>query len=176
VTNVIDISIVAAGWRRILDDPRRLARRVAAATLAATKVGNTADTELSIVLTDDPAMRRLNRDYRGRDRTTNVLSFPAENNGPGHATGPRLLGDVILALETVEREAEAAGLEPSDHAAHLIVHGILHLLGYDHATDAEAAVMERLESRILSHLNIADPYAVPRNSMRSIPGRTLIEQ
>ena len=116
--------------------------------------------ELSVVLADDAAVRALNRDYRGRDAPTNVLAFPqADTHGDLSPEGPVLLGDVVLALETVRREAAAQGKSAVDHASHLVVHGILHLLGFDHHADSEAADMERCETAILAGLGIADPYA-----------------
>lgn len=112
--------------------------------------------ELSIVLTDDAEQRGLNRDWRGIDKPTNVLSFPQiEPFGP--VTG--ILGDIILARETLEREAAALGTSFRDHFTHLVVHGFLHILGYDHVEDADALVMEGLETQILQSLGIADPYA-----------------
>ena len=110
-----------------------------------------------MVFTDDAHIHRLNRHFRDKDKPTNVLSFPA---GPpiGGRFGP-LLGDIVLARETIAREAEGQGLTIDDHLTHLIVHGFLHLVGYDHVEDADAAVMERLETAILASLGIADPYA-----------------
>ena len=99
-------------------------------------------------------VRNLNRDYRAKDKPTNVLSFPAPH-------GP-LLGDVIIAWETLLREAEEEGITPADHLAHLTIHGLLHLLGYDHETDAEAVAMESLETAILAGLGIKDPHAAGR--------------
>jgi len=107
--------------------------------------------ELSIVFTDDASVRRLNARYRGKDRATNVLSFP-QKSGP-------LLGDVILAAETVRREATLATKPLEDHMAHLIIHGFLHLLGHDHEEDTEAEKMEQLERLALQRLGIPDPYA-----------------
>ena len=104
---------------------------------------------LCIVLADDRLQRRLNRDFRGADKSTNVLSFTGAPEG---------LGDVVLALETVAREAREQGKSLADHVAHLVVHGVLHLMGYDHETGREAVRMERLEARILDRLGIADPY------------------
>jgi probable rRNA maturation factor len=112
--------------------------------------------ELSLVFSDDAHVRILNHRYRGKDSSTNVLSFPAPPAKAGYH-GP-LLGDVVLAEETVAREASEQGLAFEHHLTHLIVHGFLHLLGYDHETDAEAAVMEGMETRILAQLGIADPY------------------
>lgn len=111
--------------------------------------------ELSIVLTDDAHQRVLNRDWRKIDKSTNVLSFPQiEPFGP--VLG--LVGDITLACETLEREAAEQGKSFSDHFTHLVVHGFLHLLGYDHITEAEALQMEGLETQILKSLGIADPY------------------
>jgi probable rRNA maturation factor len=123
-----------------------------------------ARTEVSILLTDDLTMRRLNAAYRGQDRATNVLSFPTFERileaAPGHPpVGPVPLGDVVLGLETVRSEAEAGGRPLSSHVSHLVVHGCLHLLGYDHEDDREAARMEELERTILEQLGLPDPYA-----------------
>jgi probable rRNA maturation factor len=112
---------------------------------------------VSLVFTDDASVRVLNRDYRGKDKPTNVLSFPAPQLVPGRF-GP-LIGDIVVARETVAAESAADGLTFADHLTHLIVHGFLHLVGYDHETDDEAAVMEGLETSILQQLGIADPYA-----------------
>lgn len=111
--------------------------------------------EISIVLTGDAEQRQLNRQYRGMDKPTNVLSFP--QIAPfGPVAG--LLGDIILARETLEREAAEMGISFLDHFTHLVVHGFLHILGYDHIKDDEALVMEGLEIRILAALGVADPY------------------
>ena len=107
--------------------------------------------ELSILFTDDAAIRILNRDYRGKDQPTNVLSFPQPSG--------QLLGDIILAFETVEREAALAGKPLEAHMGHLIVHGFLHLLGYDHEGESEAEEMEALERAALERMGIPDPYA-----------------
>ena len=111
--------------------------------------------ELSIVFTDDAAMRKLNARWRGKDASTNVLSFP--QSGPKNSSG--LLGDVILSAETLAREAGLAEKTLEDHMAHLIIHGYLHLLGFDHETEADAAKMEQLERVALKSLGIDDPYA-----------------
>ncbi len=120
--------------------------------------------ELSIVFTDDAAMRKLNMAYRGKDSATNVLSFPqAGIEPPAGVAGPQLagmlLGDVILSAETVAGEAALADKPLEDHMAHLIIHGFLHLLGYDHETGREAEKMEQLERVALKTLGIPDPYA-----------------
>lgn len=111
--------------------------------------------ELSIVLTDDAEQRVLNRDWRGIDKPTNVLSFPQLEP---FAPPAGLLGDIVLARETLEREAAELGKSFEDHFTHLVVHGFLHILGHDHVDDAEALVMEGLETQILASLGIADPY------------------
>lgn len=105
--------------------------------------------ELSVVLTDDEAVRVLNRDFRGKDKPTNILSFPQD---------PPMLGDLVLARETVEREADEQDKRFQDHFTHLIVHGLLHLLGYDHEEDDEAEEMEALEVDILKAMGINNPY------------------
>lgn len=114
---------------------------------------------VGVVLTDDAEQRRLNRDYRGQDKPTNVLSFalagPGETPPPG---APLLLGDVVLARETVAREAAEQQKPLADHLQHLVVHGVLHLLGYDHENDTEAAIMEKSEVAILARLGVPDPY------------------
>jgi probable rRNA maturation factor len=114
--------------------------------------------EASIVLGSDELVRRLNRTYRGKDAATNVLSFPYQPP-PGADPGDGYLGDVILAAETVQREAAERCIAPAHHLQHLVVHGLLHLLGYDHATDAEAAAMEGLEAEVLAGIGVPNPYA-----------------
>jgi probable rRNA maturation factor len=123
--------------------------------------------EVAVVLTDNPAIRALNRDWRREDAATNVLSFPAKpdralrqrpRRRPATRAQPCLLGDIVIAFETVEREARAEGKRFEHHLAHLAVHGFLHLLGYDHARSREAAAMEALETAILARLEVPDPY------------------
>jgi probable rRNA maturation factor len=113
--------------------------------------------EASVVLGDDALVRALNRTYRGQDKPTNVLSFPFQVPPGGARNG--ILGDVVLAAETVAREAAERGIPPVHHLQHLVIHGLLHLLGFEHDADAEAETMERLETEILATLAIADPYA-----------------
>lgn len=109
------------------------------------------------LFTDDNTVQALNRDHRGKNAPTNVLSFPADADMPGpHEPG---LGDVALAYETVAREADELGLDLRARTAHMLAHGLLHLLGYDHQADEEAADMERIETRALARLGYADPYA-----------------
>ncbi len=113
--------------------------------------------ELAIVLTDDSSIRALNRDWRDKDEATNVLSFPVPAVG-GDGKAGILLGDVVIAYETLAREAAAEGRLFRHHLAHLTVHGFLHLLGYDHETDQEADVMEHLEANVLARLGVPNPY------------------
>jgi probable rRNA maturation factor len=110
--------------------------------------------EATVVLTDDAEMRDLNREWRGKDAPTNVLSFPA-GDAPGE---PGALGDVVIAYGTARKEADDEGIALTDHVSHLVVHGVLHLLGFDHTRDDEAEQMEGLERRALGSLGIADPY------------------
>jgi probable rRNA maturation factor len=149
----IEISRNSDGWPAALDARADQAVRAA---LALSKAKITGAAELSLVLTDDAEQQVLNRDWRGIDKATNVLSFPQiEPFGP--VSG--LLGDIILARETLEREAAEQGVSLEDHFTHLVVHGFLHLLGYDHMDDDEALAMEGLETQILASLGVADPYA-----------------
>ncbi len=149
----IEISRNTEGWPEGLDARAEEAVRAA---LTQSKARIAGASELSIVLTDDAEQRVLNRDWRGIDKSTNVLSFPQiEPFGP--VSG--LLGDIILARETLEREAAEQGVSFEDHFTHLVVHGFLHLLGYDHIDDDEALAMEGLETQILASLGVADPYS-----------------
>lgn len=115
--------------------------------------------EIGVSLADDQAQQQLNRDWRGVDRPTNVLAFPGwEPSTPIPPGAPLLLGDVVLAFETVAREAEEQGKPLAHHLCHLVVHGVLHLFGYDHTTEVEAVAMEQLETTILAGLGVPDPY------------------
>jgi probable rRNA maturation factor len=168
----VDITVITddPAWVQVLEQCEDLAYR--AARTAVQQLGceagvpaAAAGSELSVVLSSDRLVRRLNRDYRGRDEPTNVLSF-AELDGPANAapSGPHLLGDVVLARETVVREAGEQGKRAADHLAHLVVHGVLHLLGHDHENRRDAEVMEALEREILGRLGIADPYLEARGA------------
>jgi probable rRNA maturation factor len=152
----IDLLVEAGAWpaRSRL---RRIATRAVGAAASQSGADLAADSELSVVFTDDAHIRALNRKFRGRDRPTNVLSFPAAPAFGGKRL-PSLLGDIVLAKETVAREAADRGLTIDHHLTHLIVHGFLHLLGHDHESEAEAVVMERLETAILAGIGVADPY------------------
>jgi probable rRNA maturation factor len=133
-----------------------LAERAVLEALRQSKARVTGAAELSILLTNDEEQHALNQQWRGKDSSTNVLSFPQiEPFGP--VIG--ILGDITLARETLEREAVDLGKSFADHFTHLVVHGFLHILGYDHMSDAEALQMERLETQILASLGVEDPYA-----------------
>lgn len=163
VTLVVEVVRHGDAWNDgpISDDTVALAAQ-AAFTEALPK--GPAAYEATIVLTDDAEMRELNRTWRSKDAPTNVLSFPAAGPviepdiGPDAEGETRSLGDIVLARETVMREAVEQAVDFSHHVTHLIVHGVLHLLGYDHGVDAEAEEMEALEIEILSELGIDNPY------------------
>lgn len=115
------------------------------------------DIELSLVFTDDEAIREINAEWRDKDKATNVLSFPAFPVQPGDMPGP-MLGDIVVAYETVAREAVELEKPFDAHLKHLLVHGFLHLLGYDHIKTHDAEIMEGLETRILASIDLSDPY------------------
>jgi probable rRNA maturation factor len=154
-----DVLAVAECWNEAVGAEDVILRAIA--TAAAMVEQDTADAELAVMLTDDAGIRALNDTWRGIDKPTNVLSFPAlqPEGAPKPGDPPRMLGDIAIAYETTRREAEAEHKPFDHHLSHLAVHGFLHLIGYDHETDAEAEAMEALERRILARLGIADPYA-----------------
>ncbi len=146
----IDLQYGDPRWRKA----RGLSARLRAAAELALRRGRARkDATLTVLLTDDAALKALNHDFRGKNTPTNVLSFPAPANDEAY------LGDVALAYDVTLTEARAAGKRFADHATHLVIHGVLHLLGFDHVRGADARVMEPLETRILAELGIADPYA-----------------
>jgi probable rRNA maturation factor len=192
----IALSIEDERWEAVVADVEMLCERSARSALAAANAQDPdwlpeGPVEMSVILADDATVQELNKNYRGKDKPTNVLSFALYADGGGEEGGeededegeeveepeeegledgdveflspeapvPVILGDVILAFETVEREAREQRKAFADHLAHLVTHGVLHLLGYDHIEDSEAEQMERLETQILSGLGIADPYA-----------------
>jgi len=150
----IDLTVEAGAWDQ-LGDIEALAQRAASAAIG---VVPELDGELAVavLLTDDASMREINKDWRDQDKPTNVLSFPAAAH-PG-MPGPRHIGDVVLAWETTEREAREEGKAVEAHVSHLIVHGVLHCLGYDHESDEQAEEMEALEVSALMGIGYADPY------------------
>ena len=165
----VDIIIEAPEWELALPDVLGVVERAAAAALQATTPAE-GHWQTAILLGYDATLRDLNRRFRGQDKPTNVLSFPAAppaGQAPRRAAPPglpaeqpaRQRGDIALAFETVEREAAEQGKRLADHLAHLVVHGLLHLVGHDHAEESEAERMEALEREILWRLGVADPYA-----------------
>jgi probable rRNA maturation factor len=160
MTPVIEIAVEAEAWSAV-GDLHELSARAVAAAVAETRVELLQGAELSLLFADDAAVRELNRTWRDQDKPTNVLSFPAAD--PDALASSPLLGDIVLAYETIRREAEAEQKNFEDHLTHLVVHGFLHLVGYDHEVDAEAEIMESRERAILARLDIADPYFEDRS-------------
>jgi probable rRNA maturation factor len=159
VPPISEILVTAECWRTEAGAESVIRRAIAAAAeIAAADVGNA---ELAVMLTDDAGIRTLNSNWRGIDKPTNVLSFPAlQPTGPGGSdNAPRMLGDIAIAYETTRREADDEQKPFDHHLSHLAVHGFLHLIGYDHENDADANAMESLEAKILAQLGIPDPYA-----------------
>ncbi len=150
----IDILISAPAWESF-DDLEAVTRHCVNASLAATGSELAPGCELSVNFCDDAEIHELNAQWRGKNKPTNVLSFPT----PGELAARPLLGDIVIAYETVAREAEEQAKTLREHTAHMIIHGFLHLIGYDHETSAEAEEMEALERRIAAHLGLRDPYA-----------------
>ncbi len=148
---MIEIEVEAEGWNAALADAE------AVVDVAATKALGSVEGDVVVLLADDEAVQDLNKRFRDKDRPTNVLSFPAAESAFPH------LGDVVLGLEYCVEEAKAQGKTLKDHLSHLVVHGVLHLLGRDHVEDEEAEQMEAEEREILASLGIADPYAGERD-------------
>jgi len=144
---MIEIEIEAEAWTGAVPEAEAVVSRAAEAAL-----GSVAG-DVVVLLTDDAAVRDLNARFRDKDRPTNVLSFPAPESAAPH------LGDIVLAYGVCAAEAEAQGKTLSDHLSHLVVHGVLHLLGRDHEDDVEAEEMEAEEREILAGLGVTDPYA-----------------
>ncbi|PLP59499.1 rRNA maturation RNase YbeY [Mesorhizobium loti] len=151
----IDLAVEAGAW---LSEAELLGlvERAVGAAFAELRLAGTS--ELSFVFTDDAAIQALNAEWRGKDKPTNVLSFPAFPPARGGLLPP-MLGDIVLAAETVAREATEEKKPVEHHVSHLVIHGLLHLLGYDHETDDEAEEMEAVERAALARLAIPDPYA-----------------
>jgi probable rRNA maturation factor len=156
-----EVLIVADCWNAEADAEAVIFRAIEAA--AGMVDADTGDAELAIMLTDDAGIRTLNQNWRGIDKATNVLSFPAlqppSGVEPDDAGAPRMLGDIAIAYQTTRREADDEGKTFANHLSHLAVHGFLHLVGYDHEKDGEAETMEALERDILATIGIPDPYA-----------------
>ncbi len=145
---MIEAEIGDAAWSAALEDPAGLAARAGEAALA----GAQAEGDVAVLLTGDDAIAELNQRFRGKPGPTNVLSFPAPCSARPH------LGDVAVAFGVCEREAADQGKRLADHLTHLVAHGVLHLVGYDHESDAEAQTMEALERRVMQGLGAPDPY------------------
>ena len=146
---MIEVEVEAPAWSEALADPAGSCRKAAEAALkAAAREG-----DVVVLLTDDEAVAELNAGFRGKPGPTNVLSFPAPETARPH------LGDVAVACGVCVREAQEQGKRLEDHLMHLVAHGVLHLVGYDHEDDAEAEIMEALERKVLAGLGAPDPYA-----------------
>jgi probable rRNA maturation factor len=156
---ITEVLVVAGCWQSEPEAEVVIQRAIAtAAEIADADIG---EAELAVMLTDDTGIRTLNQNWRGIDKPTNVLSFPAlAPTGPaGPDDAPRMLGDIAIAYETTRTEADDEQKPFAHHLSHLAVHGFLHLIGYDHEKDDDAEAMESLESEILAQLGIPDPYA-----------------
>ncbi|MEM1365061.1 MAG: rRNA maturation RNase YbeY [Pseudomonadota bacterium] len=150
----LDVMVEDEGWKAFIGDGADMCRQAAKLALPVKT-----PTEVSFVFTTDDAIAQLNAEYRGKEGSTNVLSFPLVQIAVGDPIPP-MLGDVVMALGVVTSEAADAGIEVRDHILHLLIHGLLHLIGHDHETDEEAELMENEERRLLASVGIADPYAV----------------
>jgi probable rRNA maturation factor len=151
----IDVSISEPKWTTALGDVQELCR----AAIKACPLPQAGPCEVSILLSDDDQVRQLNRDYRHQDKATNVLSFANSEDTESLEFGPRLLGDIVIAYGVTTVEAENEGKTLAHHLTHLVIHGMLHLLGYDHQDDVEAGNMEALEISALDGLGIGNPYS-----------------
>ena len=158
VLPLTEVLVVADCWQTEPDAEAVIDRAIAAA--AGIVDADIGEAELAVMLTDDAGIRTLNGNWRGIDKPTNVLSFPAlQPTGPtGPDDAPRMLGDIAIAYETTRKEADDEQKPFVHHLSHLAIHGFLHLIGYDHEKDDEAETMESLETEILAQLGIPDPY------------------
>ncbi|HSV21641.1 MAG TPA: rRNA maturation RNase YbeY [Xanthobacteraceae bacterium] len=155
----IDVLIESEAWR-MLPEAEDIVRRAIAFAATSTVAVQYRNAEVAVLLCDDKMIAGLNARWRGQDRPTNVLSFPAPPRQGASPDGKIPLGDIAIAYQTLAREAGEQGKTVFSHLSHLVVHGFLHLLGYDHHTNCEAERMERLERDILARIGIADPYAL----------------
>jgi probable rRNA maturation factor len=156
---ITEVLVVADCWRHEPDAEAVIQRAIAAA--AETVSQDVGEAELAVMLTDDAGIRTLNSNWRGIDKPTNVLSFPAlqPTGASREDDAPRMLGDIAIAYQTMRKEADDEQKPFDHHLSHLAVHGFLHLIGYDHETDDDAEAMETLEAEILAQLGIPNPYA-----------------
>ena len=155
---VIDIHTQDDRWREALPDIQNLADRAVRAALAVDGLDVLSFEELSLALVNDVDIQALNQQYRAKNKPTNVLSFPTQDGAQDAAIAAPLLGDIVLAYETVCAEADAQDTTLADHVSHLVIHGFYHLQGYDHEVPCEAEQMENLEIKALASLGIANPY------------------
>lgn len=153
---IVSIEVENESWPSLADFEDVVRQAVASALVAANE--DVSGCEVSLLFTDDAAIAELNAEWRGKSSPTNVLSFPTAEDMPLPEGEPRPLGDIVLAYGVISREAVEQGKTLRDHTVHLIVHGTLHLIGYDHETDDDAEEMERLETGILKGLGISNPY------------------
>jgi len=157
---ITEVLVVADCWLNEPDVEAVIQRAIAVA--AEMVDADTSEAELAVMLTDDGGIRTLNKNWRGLDKPTNVLSFPAlqlTTERSSQDDAPRMLGDIAIAYETTRREADDEQKRFDHHLSHLAIHGFLHLIGYDHEKDQDAETMETLEREILAQLDIPDPYA-----------------
>jgi len=166
----VDILIEAPAWLEALPQAERVVERAARATFDLATLPCGLAWECAVLLADDDRVRALNRQFRGQDKATNVLAFPAEPKDDDDASRPVVVppadqpqqwGDVAIAYDTTAREAAEQGKSLADHLSHLVVHGLLHLIGHDHVEATAAARMEALERSILWEIGVADPYEPP---------------
>lgn len=162
----IEVLVKNPGWKKDLPEYEKICRTACTAALNSRELyQHASDTEISIMLTNNKEIQKLNKTFRKINKPTNVLSFPSENLTPSlmsnlKTSSPLVLGDIILALETIKKEAKEQGKKLENHVTHLIAHSTLHLLGYDHEKSEDAEIMEALEIRILEELGIANPYEI----------------
>jgi probable rRNA maturation factor len=182
----ISFSLEEGDWEAAVADVEQLVETAARAAFEAAErpeILDDATAEMSLVLADDALVQTLNRDYRDKDKPTNVLSFALLDGSDDSDDDtddvlareegmPILIGDVILAFETVRREAREQGKSIENHLTHLVIHGVLHLLGYDHQSDPDADRMERLETSILARMGVADPYSANPAQTAGAQGET----
>jgi probable rRNA maturation factor len=166
----IDVTVDCSQWNEVLPGAATLARKACNAVFNKVRTASSDQTaEVSILLSNDVLVRRLNSEYRNLDEPTNVLSFATAINETPLTSLPLLLGDIIVAYETLVNEASSEDKKISDHLCHLIVHGMLHLLGFDHQALVDADIMENIEINILQKLNVENPYQVRASKDRISP-------
>lgn len=161
---IIEVTVERSEWKLHVTEIEQFATRIVRGTLDRSDEVPPGQLEVSVVFSDDATIRDLNARFRGKDTPTNVLSFPGYD-AEAPFVGSVLLGDIVLAMETIEREAADQNKAFQDHLAHLLIHGTLHLLGLDHQDDDQADHMERTETRIMTHLGFGDPYAISEEAV-----------